>query len=118
MTDPTRAALDAAMHAADHLSANLDRWVTEAHENHPRAQDEPLMYLRCAVEAVRAYTAKALAAQGQEARKPLTEAQIDALDTFALHAMAPRGRESVRAFARAVEAALAAPTTHQEEDHA
>jgi hypothetical protein len=35
----------------------------------------------------------------------LTDAQIDALDTFVLHAMAPRGRQSVRDFARAVLAA-------------
>ncbi len=35
----------------------------------------------------------------------LTDAQIDALDTFVLHAMAPCGRQSVRDFARAVLAA-------------
>jgi hypothetical protein len=32
----------------------------------------------------------------------LSDEQIDALDTFALHVMAPRQRESVREFARAV----------------
>ena len=31
-----------------------------------------------------------------------SDAQIDALDTFRLHHFAPRGRETVRAFARAV----------------
>lgn len=41
----------------------------------------------------------------------LTDAEIDDLDTFALHVMAPEGRYSVRAFARAVlaEAARRAP---------
>lgn len=36
----------------------------------------------------------------------LTDAQIDALDTFALHCMAPQGRASVREFARAIEREL------------
>jgi hypothetical protein len=36
---------------------------------------------------------------------PLTDAQLDALDTFALATMAPRGRESVRQYARAIERA-------------
>lgn len=46
-------------------------------------------------------------AQPQEPPRsaPLTEEQIDALDTFALGWMAPRSHESVRAFARAIEAA-------------
>jgi hypothetical protein len=35
----------------------------------------------------------------------MNDDQIDALDTFALHAMAPRGRQSVRDFARAILAA-------------
>jgi hypothetical protein len=38
-------------------------------------------------------------------RKPLTDDEIDALDTFALHVLAPLGRESVRQFARAIESA-------------
>lgn len=41
--------------------------------------------------------------------EPMTDAQLDALDTFALATMAPRGRESVRQFARAVLAASVAP---------
>jgi hypothetical protein len=38
----------------------------------------------------------------------LSDEQIDALDTFALHCLAPQGRESVREFARAVLASRAA----------
>jgi hypothetical protein len=42
-----------------------------------------------------------LALRGHLAGGP-TDADLDALDSFALHALAPRGRESVREFARAV----------------
>lgn len=47
------------------------------------------------------------AASAPAPAKSLTDAQLDALDTFALATMAPRGRESVRQYARAVLAAAA-----------
>lgn len=41
----------------------------------------------------------------------LSDSQIDALDTFALHAMAPQGKQSVRDFARAVLASAGPAST-------
>ena len=46
------------------------------------------------------------AAPTKEARKPLTDADIDSLDTFSLGHMAPRGKGSVREFARVIEARI------------
>lgn len=52
-----------------------------------------------------------LAAAPKAPADPMTDAQLDALDTFALATMAPRGRESVRQYARAVLAASVAPAS-------
>lgn len=46
----------------------------------------------------------------------LVDAEIDALDIFALHCLAPRGRDSVRAFARAVEVYVRAAATAAERE--
>lgn len=48
---------------------------------------------------------KAMLAAAPQSQEPLTDEQIDALDTFSLSWLAPQGKESVRAFARAILAA-------------
>jgi hypothetical protein len=57
--------------------------------------------------AEQAATPQPTSMQQSAVTEPVTDEQIDALDTFALHAMAPLGRQSVRKFARALESFLA-----------
>lgn len=55
-------------------------------------------------ELARTYASAAIAHHMSQLREAqgLSDERIDSLDTFALHVMAPRGRESVRAFAHAI----------------
>jgi hypothetical protein len=58
------------------------------------------------VRAIEKALGRDLAVPQPSAEPVLSDEQIDALDTFSLHWMAPRHRESVRDFARAVIAAI------------
>ena len=88
--------------------APQEEWLREAerlcNEYAGAFKRGPSVGLKAVQDMLRAHLAKRIAPA-----PTLTDAQIDALDTFSLGWMAPRGKESVRAFARAILRATPSP---------